>query len=231
MSKEFTTHGIFPVMVTEHFYDKHEEFRDMFLDQAMKHFNFLGLSNEKTGHVTIHHEPEYEDLYRFLHSCVVKHLNQLHIDVDIYNVNFIKSWLNVLGNNATPTHAHRDAHISIVYYVNTPEGNEQSLRFCLDQNINDPYTGAIKVSNKTDQWNIFNSYTWSFPVRQGQVIVFPASLLHETTGDNSGVARITDKQELLDKRITIASDVLMNFKQKANKPLGIQPVENWRNFE
>jgi hypothetical protein len=56
-------------------------------------------------------------------------------------------------------------------------------------------------------------------------------MLHDTVGgpviQEEGVR---SKIDLLNRRISIASDALLTYKEKSAKPLGIQPVSNWRKF-
>jgi hypothetical protein len=226
----YIPHAIFPILITEHFYQEHEEFKKLFLETGIKHFNNSGISDESTGSVIIHHEPEYENLFRFLNECIVQHINHLGFESNLYDINFTKSWLNVLRENSTPVHAHYDAHFSIVYYVNTPENFNQNISFIVKRQPNDPYEGAILVSNKSKIWNLFNSYSYNFFVKEGMALVFPSHLLHETLGNGYNINRTNSKEELVEKRICIASDVLLSFKDRAAESLGIQPVKNWRNF-
>jgi hypothetical protein len=55
--------------------------------------------------------------------------------------------------------------------------------------------------------------------------------MHDTSGgpivSDPGV-KTTD--DLIDRRICIASDVLLTYKEKSAKSLGVQPVSNWRKF-
>lgn len=224
------SHNLFPVLVCEFQYPKHEEFKKIFFNEGLKYFDKDGFSQEETGHVSIHHEPAFEDLYTFLSGCVKNYLEALHVD-DNFDINIVKSWLNVLQNRSTPRHAHRDAHISFTYYVNTPSDYRQSIMFYNYSPRMEPFDGCIINNNSKNEWNILNSYTWSLEPKQGTIFVFPAQLMHETTGgpivSDPGVKTVGD---LEDRRVCIASDVVLTYKEKAAKSLGIQPVSNWRKF-
>lgn len=224
------SHALFPTLVAEFQYQRHEEFRDIFMDVGLKHFDQNGYSHEGTGHVTIHHEPAFEALFRYLSQCVVEYLNTLHVDSENFEINIVKSWLNVLCDNATPIHSHGDAHISFVYYVNLPEDKTQPIRF--HSVIKEPFVGCIRHNNSRDIWTHLNSYSWSFTPKQGTVFVFPATLTHDTIGKE--IVKLDEptktKPDLFNRRISIASDVVLTYKQKMGKPLGIQPISNWRKF-
>lgn len=225
------THALFPTVIGEFQYPKHEEFRQLFFDVGLKHFTSEGYSEEETGHVTIHHDPAFEDLYKYLSECIEEYLATLNVDSDNFNINIVKSWLNVLQTRSTPTHSHKDAHISFVYYVNAPESCNQAIRFHNERPV-EPFAGCVRFNNSKNVWNVLNSYTWQFMPQQGTIFVFPASVGHDTLGGpvvkDEGVKTKTD---LTKRRISIASDAVLTYKEKSAKPLGIQPVSNWRSFK
>jgi uncharacterized protein (TIGR02466 family) len=224
-------HALFPVFVAEFKYPEANQFKNIFYDNALKHFNDKGFSNERTGHVSIHHEPAFELLYKFLSKCVEQYLQALNVDTNTFDINFVKSWFNILKNQQTPLHSHGDAHISIVYYVNTPEGCNQVLRFHNYYQRIEPFPGSLRYNNPTDKWNELNSYTWGFKPTPGSVFIFPAQLMHDTVGnvdfEDQG---IKTKQDLEQSRICIAADVVLSFNKEQAKPLGLQPLSNWKQF-
>ena len=122
-------HALFPIIVCQFNYPNHKEFKELFFNNSMKHLNSSGYSDEMTGHVTIHHEEVYADMYKFLVSSVRNYLDVLNVQHSLFEINVIKSWLNILENRNTPMHAHKDAHISTSYYANTPKETNQPIRF------------------------------------------------------------------------------------------------------
>ena len=224
-------HALFPVLVCEFHYPKHEEFKKVFLENGLKYFDKYGFSQEETGHVSIHHEPAFEELYTFMSSCIRDYLRTLHVDDNNFDINVVKSWLNVLDKRSTPKHSHRDAHISFTYYVNTPNNHKQNIVFYNYSPRMEPFDGCISNNNPNNEWDVLNSYSWSFEPKEGTIFVFPAQIMHDTSGgpivSDPGV-KTTD--DLIDRRICIASDVLLTYKEKSAKSLGVQPVSNWRKF-
>jgi uncharacterized protein (TIGR02466 family) len=94
-----------------------------------------------------------------------------------------QSWLNYTEiNQYHHKHAHPNSLVSGVFYINCHEENDK-IKF-----FNDKYN-TIKPEVK--DWNIWNSETWWFPVKTGDVILFPSSLTHmvETKqGDNTRIS-------------------------------------------
>jgi uncharacterized protein (TIGR02466 family) len=94
-----------------------------------------------------------------------------------------QSWLNYTETNQYHhKHAHPNSLVSGVFYINCHEEHDK-IKF-----FNDNYN-TIKPEVK--DWNIWNSETWWFSVKTGNVILFPSSLTHmvETKqGDNTRIS-------------------------------------------
>jgi uncharacterized protein (TIGR02466 family) len=94
-----------------------------------------------------------------------------------------QSWLNYTETNQYHhKHQHPNSLVSGVFYINCHEEHDK-IKF-----FNDNYR-TIKPEVK--DWNIWNSETWWFSVKTGDVILFPSSLTHmvETKqGDNTRIS-------------------------------------------
>jgi uncharacterized protein (TIGR02466 family) len=94
-----------------------------------------------------------------------------------------QSWLNYTETNQYHhKHAHPNSLVSGVFYINCHEEHDK-IKF-----FNDNYK-TIKLEVK--DWNLYNSETWWFSVKTGDVILFPSSLTHmvETKqGDNTRIS-------------------------------------------
>ena len=94
-----------------------------------------------------------------------------------------QSWLNYTEKNQYHhKHQHPNSLVSGVFYINCDEKFDK-IKF-----YNDNYK-TIKPEIK--DWNIWNSQSWWFPVKTGDIILFPSSLIHmvETKeGDNTRIS-------------------------------------------
>ena len=94
-----------------------------------------------------------------------------------------QSWLNYTETNQYHhKHQHSNSLVSGVFYINCHEEHDK-IKF-----FNDKYQ-TIKLEVK--DYNIWNSETWWFSVKTGDVILFPSSLTHmvETKqGDNTRIS-------------------------------------------
>lgn len=228
-------HLLFPTLIVEHINPNQEEIKKIFFNNIMKYIDpESGFSGESTGYVNIHHEPKFFDLYSFISDCVADYLTQLSIDPSEFDINIIKSWLNVIEKRSTPIHNHNDAHFSFVYYVNIPENVNQSIRFYNSEvHMSEPYD--YMFANNVTEWNILNSGSWSFVPEEGKCFVFPSKLRHDTHCPDGRFMEVIETnyntiEKLYPKRIAIAGDVLLTHKNKTTSPTGIQPISNWKTF-
>jgi len=94
-----------------------------------------------------------------------------------------QSWLNYTETNQYHhKHAHPNSLVSGVFYINCHEEHDK-IKF-----FNDNYK-TIKLEIK--DWNLYNSESWWFPVKTGDVILFPSSLTHmveNKQGDNTRIS-------------------------------------------
>jgi hypothetical protein len=196
-------------------------------------FNYLnndGLSDESTGHVTMHHEEVLRPVFEFAIRSAKEFISQYMIDPEVFDYHVVKSWMNMIEHRATPQHNHADAHISFVYYVNVPANNEMPITFCNYANRHEPFSFMSKTNNPAD-WNVINSYAWSFTPQDGTLFVFPASLSHYVDKyDDEPETGIHSKEDFMRHRIAIAGDILLTYKETSAKSLGLQPIKNWRTF-
>ncbi len=228
------SHALFPTLIGQDEYPDHSDFKEVFYKNIFKYINENGYSSENTGHVNIHHEEEFEDFYRYITWSISKYLDHLSIDEKTYDINIVKSWLNVIKDRETPNHSHADAHYSFTYYVNLPDDAVQPIVFHTPKipHPNEAYLAMF--ANNVKEWNFFNSYTWEFTPKEGDIFVFPAHLRHHTYMKD-GIpsdkeSSFENLEKIKTKRICIAGDIVLTYSEKQAKPTGLQPVSNWKSF-
>jgi hypothetical protein len=224
-------HALFPTLVLEDQYRDADKFKPIFLSKLMKYMTVDGYSNEYTGHVNIHHEEAFAPLFGYITGSIEEYLRTLAIDPEIFDINIVKTWMNITKERHTPFHSHEDAHLSFTYYANIPDQLEKPIVFSsTPPHMNDPYYGMIRF-NSTEV-NKFNAYDTGFAPTEGNLFVFPARLSHHTVGyGNSefdeGCKSLDDLKQ---KRVCLAGDVFFTYRKVEAKPTGIQPSSNWRIF-
>jgi uncharacterized protein (TIGR02466 family) len=111
-----------------------------------------------------------------------------------------QSWLNYTETNQYHhKHVHPNSLVSGVFYINCHEELDK-IKF-----FNDKYS-TIKPEVK--DWNIWNSETWWFSVKTGDVILFPSSLFH-----------MVENKKGTNTRISLAFNVFVKGSIGSNKNL------------
>jgi hypothetical protein len=228
-------HMIFPTLITEFSYDFPQKFKDTFFSKVYQHVDENGNSNEKTGHVTLHHDQDFKPLYKFIHNSLTEFVSSYGTDPQQIDIYIVKSWLNIIRDVQTPYHNHADAHISFVYYVNIPDDIVEPIRFFADDKGRyEPYNGFCKFANHSNQWTHINSVCWEFFPVEGHLLVFPSKIPHDTQLRSSTPKNMDSPnipiENLKRKRISIAGDAVITFREKTAVAMGLQPVKNWRKF-
>jgi hypothetical protein len=225
-------HALFPTLVSEFHYDYPHRFKEIFFNSIFDHLNENGYSDEQTGHVTIHHDEKFKEIYQFAVSCVKTFIKVYNVDPELFDINVVKSWLNITAGISNPKHNHADAHITFVYYVHIPDSIQAPIRFYNHLRRHEPFPAFSKMNNQSNTWNAINSYTWQFVPTDGQLMVFPATLYHDTVGNSCDAnPSIKTEVDIKNRRISIAGDILLTHKEKIARHLGLQPIHNWRKFD
>lgn len=111
-----------------------------------------------------------------------------------------QSWLNYTETNQYHhKHQHPNSLVSGVFYINCDEKFDK-IKF-----FNDKYQ-TIKPEIK--DWNIWNSESWWFSVKTGDIILFPSSLTH-----------MVETKEGTNTRISLAFNVFIKGTIGNNKNL------------
>jgi hypothetical protein len=223
-------HLLFPVAVYE---ETHNDPASIKEDMSKIIFDYLddrGMSDEATGHVTMHHEEAIRPVFEFAVQAAKTFVSHYMIDPELFDYHVVKSWMNMIEHRETPRHNHADAHISFSYYVNVPPNNQTPITFCNYPNRYEPFSFMSKNNNPIE-WNLVNSYAWSFTPQEGTLFVFPSMLSHYVDKNDDGIETgIHNIDDFKRHRVTIAGDILLTYKKTSAKSLGLQPMQNWRTF-
>ena len=180
---EATINGIFPTPIYISKLDK---------ELSKKELLFIDITksdcNKNEGNITsndnyILNNKELKNLKKQLDSKVQDYFDKVISPSNNITPYITQSWLNYTETNQYHhKHAHSNSLVSGVFYINCHEEFDKIKFFKEDYK-------TIKPEIK--DWNIWNSETWWFPVKTGDVILFPSSLTHmvETKqGDNTRIS-------------------------------------------
>jgi len=95
-----------------------------------------------------------------------------------------QSWLNFTeANQYHHQHAHPNSVISGVLYFDCDKENDK-IKFTSPK-------GYQQIVPELKNYNIWNSYTWWFPLETGQLIMFPSSTIHQVDTKQGNNTRIS----------------------------------------
>ena len=126
----------------------------------------------------------FKELKTDLHLRIKDYFEKVISSTDATTPYITQSWLNYTETNQYHhKHEHPNSLVSGVFYINCDEKFDK-IKF---------YKKDIyqTIKPKIKDWNIWNSESWWFPVKTGDIILFPSSLTHmvETKeGDNTRIS-------------------------------------------
>jgi uncharacterized protein (TIGR02466 family) len=180
---EATINGIFPTPIYISKLDKELTPLELkFVDKNKKDF-YKNDGNITSNNNYILNEKPFANLKKELDLRVQDYFDKVISPANNITPYITQSWLNYTETNQYHhKHQHPNSLVSGVFYINCHEEHDK-IKF-----FNDNYK-TIKLETK--DWNIWNSESWWFSVKTGDVILFPSSLIHmvETKqGDNTRIS-------------------------------------------
>ena len=124
---------LFPTLVTLGKREVDELEKESWFSAYLEQSNKDGVSNESTGHQSVHHDIRFKRVFSDIADTIRKHLTTLGVDTNMIEVYIQKSFFNVKKNNGNPQHNHMESHISFTYYPYIHESRNQQLVFYQDK--------------------------------------------------------------------------------------------------
>ena len=180
---EASIHGIFPTPVYISKLDRKLTPLELkFVDKSKKDF-YKNVSNITSKNTYILNEKPFANIKKELELKVQDCFDKVISPANNITPYITQSWLNYTETNQYHhKHTHPNSLVSGVFYIDCNEEYDR-IKF-----INERYQ-TIKPEIKN--FNIWNSETWWFSVKTGDIIMFPSSLNHmvETKqGDNTRIS-------------------------------------------
>jgi uncharacterized protein (TIGR02466 family) len=180
---ESTINGIFPIPVYISKLDRKLTKKELsFVDKSKLDF-YKNEGNITSNNNYILNQKVFGSLKEDLYLRVEDYFKKVLSYTDAVTPYITQSWLNYTETNQYHhKHAHPNSIVSGVFYINCHEEFDK-IKF-----FKESYK-AIKPEIK--DWNLYNSESWWFTVKTGDIILFPSSLTHmvETKeGDNTRIS-------------------------------------------
>jgi uncharacterized protein (TIGR02466 family) len=180
---EANINGIFPTPIYISKLDRELTPLELkFVDKNKKYF-YKNDGNITSNNNYILNEKPFTNIKKELDLKVKDYFDKVISPANNITPYITQSWLNYTETNQYHhKHSHPNSLVSGVFYINCHEEHDK-IKF-----FNDNYK-TIKLEIK--DWNMWNSESWWFSVKTGNVILFPSSLTHmvETKqGDNTRIS-------------------------------------------
>jgi uncharacterized protein (TIGR02466 family) len=180
---ESTINGIFPTPVYISKLDRELSKKELsFVDKSKLDF-YKNEGNITSNDNYILNQKVFGSLKEDLYLRVEDYFKKVLSYTDAVTPFITQSWLNYTETNQYHhKHQHPNSLVSGVFYVNCHEEFDKIKFFKEDYK-------TIKPEIK--DWNLYNSESWWFTVKTGDIILFPSSLTHmvETKeGDNTRIS-------------------------------------------
>jgi uncharacterized protein (TIGR02466 family) len=180
---ESTINGIFPIPVYISKLDRELTKKELsFVDKSkLDHYKNDGNITSNDNYIL--NQKVLGSLKEDLYLRVQDYFNKVLCTTDAVTPYITQSWLNYTETNQYHhKHVHPNSLVSGVFYINCHEDLDK-IKF-----FNEGYK---TIKPETKDWNLYNSETWWFTVKTGDIILFPSSLTHmvETKeGDNTRIS-------------------------------------------
>ena len=197
---EATINGIFPTPIyISKVNRKLTPLELKFVDKSKNDF-YKNDGNITSNNNYILNEKPFANIKKELDLKVQDYFNKVISPANKITPYITQSWLNYTETNQYHhKHAHPNSLVSGVFYINCHKEHDK-IKF-----FNDNYK-TIKLEVK--DWNIWNSESWWFPVKTGDIILFPSSLTH-----------MVETKEGTNTRISLAFNVFIKGTVGNNKNL------------
>ena len=178
-----TINSIFPTPIYISKIDRELTKKELSFIDKTKLYTHNNEGNTTSNDNYILNQKSFKDLKEELDLKVQDYFDKVISPSNNITPYITQSWLNYTETNQYHhKHSHPNSLVSGVFYINCHEKHDK-IKF-----FNDNYK-TIKLEVK--DWNIWNSESWWFPVKTGDIILFPSSLTHmvETKqGDNTRIS-------------------------------------------
>jgi len=140
--------------------------------------------NTSSNNKYVLNKPELKEIKNFLNQCCNDYLQKIISPKNNLNLYITQSWLNyTMENQFHHSHNHANSVVSGVLYFDCNNKND-IIRFLNPMSYQ-------QIKPEVQNYNLWNSDTWWFPVEIGQLIMFPSSTVHEVDNKKSSNNRIS----------------------------------------
>jgi uncharacterized protein (TIGR02466 family) len=194
--------GIFPTPIYMSKLDRTLTPLELKFVNKQKKNTFKNEGNIASNNHYILNEKPFANIKKEIDKRVQDYFYKVLSTTDAITPYITQSWLNYTETNQYHhKHSHPNSLVSGVFYINCHEKLDK-IKFFKD--------GYQTIKPEIKDWHLWNSETWSFTVKTGDIIMFPSSLTH-----------MVENKEGTNTRISLAFNVFikgnLGNKQSSNE--------------
>ena len=154
-----------------------------FITEQKKHcVKNQGNINTKDNYIL--NRKELKNIKKFIDKSCQDYLEKIISPKNNIELYTTQSWLNYTEENQYHhKHSHPNSVVSGVLYFDCDKENDK-IKFTNSK-------GYQQIKLEIDQYNIWNSETWWFPLETGQLVMFPSSTIHQVDTKQGNNTRIS----------------------------------------
>jgi uncharacterized protein (TIGR02466 family) len=180
---EANINSIFPTPIYFSKLDRELSLEELSFINNTKTKTFKNEGNITSDDTYILNNTEFKNLKEDLDLIIQDYFDKVISPANNITPYITQSWLNYTETNQYHhKHAHPNSLVSGVFYINCNEDFDK-IKF-----FNEKYQ-TIKLETKN--FNLWNSASWWFPVKTGDIVLFPSSLNHMVETKEGNNTRIS----------------------------------------
>jgi uncharacterized protein (TIGR02466 family) len=197
---ESSINGIFPTPVYISKLNRELSSLELKFVEKNKKNVYKNAGNTTSNNNYILNEKQFVNIKKELDLRIKDYFDKIICPANKITPYITQSWLNYTETNQYHhKHSHLNSLLSGVFYINCEEKFDK-IKFFNNEHKT--------IKPETKDWNIWNSETWWFPVKTGDIILFPSSLIH-----------MVENKEGTNTRISLAFNVFIKGTVGNNKDL------------
>ena len=177
-------HGLFPIPIYSTDIDRNFTKKELDFVKDQKNYCTNNEGNINTTDNYILNRPELKKIKKFLDECCKDYLKTIICPQNNVEIYITQSWLSYTEENQYHhLHDHPNSVVSGVLYLDCDKDNDRIHFFS-------PLKYA-HISPKINEFNIWNSPSWWFAVKTGQLLMFPSITTHKVNVKKGSNTRIS----------------------------------------
>jgi len=177
-------HGIFPTPVYRSELGRELTSSELTFADKIKKDCWKSIGNIISTNNYILNEKPFINIKKELDKRVQDYFNKVLATTNQVTPYITQSWLNYTTENQFHhKHEHPNSLVSGVFYINCDENFDKIVFFKKDI--------YQHIKPEVKDWNVWNSESWFFELKTGDIILFPSSLTHMVETKKGNNTRIS----------------------------------------